>query len=209
MSSSQTSLADLQERQDEAAAGEHTPLVVSSLTLARRYRSTRKCVSSKAALLILVWSFVIGLLGGMLLNPKTIIGTLFPYYFMQLSMYGGTALVTCFFPLAGILADIRFGHYKTIITSIYLVLLSLLLLILSNIFWVLLVSDKSIEAIVALLLFSVCAGISGPAGSCSTLVLLVSLLMWSSLVWTNSTTPQEKRGPSSYTGMCGHTMAAY
>ena len=69
MSRGQTNLADLRERQDEVAAGEHTPLVVSSLLLARRNRSTRKCVSSKAALLILVWSFVIGLLGGMLLNP--------------------------------------------------------------------------------------------------------------------------------------------
>ena len=157
MSRGQTNPAGLQERQDEVTAGEHTPLVVSSLLLARRYRSTRKCVSSKAALLILVWSFVVGLLGGMMLNPEIITTTLFSP-FMQLSMYGGTALVTCFFPLAGILADIRFGRYKTIITSIYLVLLSLLLLILSNIFWVLLVSDKLI--IEATCLFSVCAGIS-------------------------------------------------
>ena len=59
-------------------------------------------------------------------------------------MYGGIALITCFFPLAGILADIRFGRYKTIITSIYLVLISLLLLILSSIFWVLLFFDDII-----------------------------------------------------------------
>ena len=111
-----------------------TPLVVSSLLLARRYSSTRKCVSSKAALLTLVWSFVIGLLGGMMLNPE-IITTTFFNYFMQLLIYSGIALVTCFFPLAGISADIKFGHCKTIITSIYLVLLSLLLLILSSIFW--------------------------------------------------------------------------
>ena len=58
-----------------------------------------------------------------------------------------------------ILADIRFGRYKTIITSIYLVLLSLFLLILSSIFWVLLVfSCNLFEAIICL--FSVCAGIS-------------------------------------------------
>ena len=166
MSRGQTNPADLQERQDEVAAGEHTPLVVSSLPLARRYRSTRKCVSSKAALLILVWSFVIGLLGGMFLNPEIIrmfgpeiiTTTAFFAYFIQLPMYGGIALVTCFFPLAGILADIRFGRYKTIITSIYLVLISLLLLILSSIFWVFLIFDNSIIAI--LCLFLVCAGIS-------------------------------------------------
>ena len=77
MSRGQTNLAGLQERQDKVTAGEHTPLVVSSYPLARRYRSTRKCVSSKAALLILVWSFVIGLLGGMMLNPEIITTTFF------------------------------------------------------------------------------------------------------------------------------------
>ena len=160
MSRGQTNLADLQERQDEVAAGEHTPLVVSSLLLARRYRSTHKCVSSKAALLILVWSFVIGLLGGMMLNPD-IITTGYFNYFMQLLMYGGIALVTCFFPLAGILADIRFGHYKTIITSIYLVLISLLLLIVGSIFWVPLVFGYNYNLFIAILcLFLVCGGIS-------------------------------------------------
>ena len=132
MSRGQTNLADLWERQDEVAAGEHAPLVVSSLQLARRYRSTRKCVSSKAALLILVWSFVVGLLGGMMLNPEIITTITFFDYFTELLMYGGIAWATCFFPLAGILADIRFGRYKTIITSIYSVLLSLFLLILSR-----------------------------------------------------------------------------
>ena len=160
MSRSQTNPADLQERQDEVTAGEHTPLVVSSFPLARRYRSSRKCVSSKAALLILVWSFVIGLLGGMLLNPE-IIATSFFNYYTQLLMYGGIAFVTCFFPLAGILADIRFGRYKSIITSIYLVPLSLLLLILSSIFWVLLFFDNNSKLFIAILcLFLVCGGIS-------------------------------------------------
>ena len=157
MSRGQTNLAGLQERQDEVTAGEHTPFASSHL-LERRYRSTRKCVSSKAALLILVWSFVIGLLGGMMFNPE-IITTTFFNYFMQLLMYGGIALVTCFFPLGGILADIRFGRYKTIITSIYLVLISLLLLILSSIFWVLLVFGYSLFMAI-LCLFLVCGGIS-------------------------------------------------
>ena len=157
MSRGQTNLAGLQERQDKATAGEHTPLASSHL-LGRRYRSTRKCVSSKAALLILVWSFVIGLLGGMMLNPE-IITTTFFNYFMQLLIYGGIALVTCFFPLAGILADIWFGRYKTIITSIYLVLISLFLLILSSIFWVLLVFGYNLFMAI-LCLFLVCGGIS-------------------------------------------------
>ena len=160
MSRGQTNPAGLQERQDEVTAGEHTPLVVSSFPLARRYRSTRKCVSSKAALLILVWSFVIGLLGGMMLNPE-IITTTFFNYFLQLLIYGSIAFVTCFFPLAGISADIRFGRYKTIITSIYVVLLSLFLLILSSILGGLLVFDDNIKPFITIFsLFSVCGGLS-------------------------------------------------
>ena len=133
MSGDQVNPADLRQRQDEVTAGEHTPLVVRSQSpwpflLARRYRSTRKCVSSKAALLILVWSFVIGLLGGMFLNPD--VAALFVYYVDDsasylLSIY---AIITCFFPLAGILADVKFGRYKTVVTSICTVLLSLLFL---------------------------------------------------------------------------------
>ena len=119
-------------------------------------------------------------------------------------MYGGIALVTCFFPLAGILADIRFGRYKTIITSIYLVLLSLLLLIVGSIFWVSLVFGYNYKLFIAILcLFLVCGGIS-------VIMLYTGLIGFTAnVVWTNSTTPQEKTGLSSYTGMCGHTMAAY
>ena len=50
---------------------EDTPLLPGRTRswLAMRYGSTRKCVSSKAALLVLLWSFVVGLLGTSLLNP--------------------------------------------------------------------------------------------------------------------------------------------
>ena len=94
-----------------------------------------KCVSSKAALLILLWSFMVGLFSGMLLNPDLIVATISPFDFSfvyTLSIYMAVGFVTCFFPLAGILADIKYGRYKTIITSICIVLLSLLLLLLSS-----------------------------------------------------------------------------
>ena len=78
------------------------------------------------------------------------------FVIMMLYVYIGIGFITCFFPLAGILADIRFGRYKTIITSIYLVLPSLLLLSSSSIFLVWLGGDKLFEVC----LFSVCAGIS-------------------------------------------------
>ena len=76
-----------------------------------RYGRSRKCVSSKAALLILLWSFVIGLLSGLFLNPDlylTIVTFSFP-------TYGGVVVFTCFFPLAGFCADIQYGRYKTVV----------------------------------------------------------------------------------------------
>ena len=116
--------------------GENTPLLQGRL-LVRRYGNTRKCVSSNAALLILLWSFVVGLLGAILLNPD-LYARLFlylpvhnvfdiqfaPYAF---SLYGGIIVLTCFFPVAGILADIKYGRYTTVITSLFIVFLSVLL----------------------------------------------------------------------------------
>ena len=92
--------------------------------LATRYGNTRKCVSNKAALLILLWSFVVGLLSGMLMNPELYLRFLkFKYYIIT---YVCVVIYTLFFPLAGILADIKFGRYKTVVTSLFTVSLAVL-----------------------------------------------------------------------------------
>ena len=117
---------------------ENTPLLQGRM-LVRRYGNTRKCVSSNAALLILLWSFVVGLLGAILLNPDLYarltfylpVNDVFVYIqfgpICALSLYGVVIVLTCFFPLAGILADIRYGRYTTVITSLFIVFLSVLL----------------------------------------------------------------------------------
>ena len=96
--------------------------------LAMRYGNTRKCVSNKAALLILLWSFVVGLWGAMLLNPEMCLRIL-PFTYSS-GAYGVVVVFTCFSPLAGILADIKFGRYKTVVTSLFIVLLAVLLAVL-------------------------------------------------------------------------------
>ena len=119
--------------------GENTPLLQGRM-LVRRYGNTRKCVSSNAALLILLWSFVVGLLGAILLNPDLYarlafylpVNDVFKYYIQfapiyALSLYGVVIVLTCFFPLAGILADIKYGRYTIVITSLFIVFLSVLL----------------------------------------------------------------------------------
>ena len=69
-------------------------------------------------------------LGGMFLNPD--VAVQLPYIYdtviFLLLIYGVIAIITCFFPLAGILADVKFGRYKTIVTSICIVLVSLIFL---------------------------------------------------------------------------------
>ena len=122
---------------------EDTPLLPGRTRswLAMRHGNTRKCVSSKSALLILLWSFVVGLLGGLLINLELYnygLSTLWkfsPYgepfnyglnTIWEILLHGGAVILTCFFPLAGILADIKYGRYKTVVTSLHIVFLSLL-----------------------------------------------------------------------------------
>ena len=117
--------------------------------LAMRYGTTRKCVSNKAALLILLWSFVIGLLSAMMLKPEMYM-RMFPYS-ISLVAYGVIVIFTCFFPLAGILADIKFGRYKTVVTSLFIVSLALgaivtAVLVGNGIFWSVLATSESVYA---------------------------------------------------------------
>ena len=104
---------------------EDTPLLPRRTRswLAMRYGNTRKCVSSKAALLILLWGFVVGLLSGLLINLELYNSRSGSF---GISFYGGAVIISCFFPLAGILADIKYGRYKTVVTSLYIVLLAVL-----------------------------------------------------------------------------------
>ena len=98
--------------------------------LAQRYRAARKCVCSKAGLLVLFWSFVVGLANGMLLNDNPDLYLRITTVVYALGAYGFSALILCFFPLAGFLADIKWGRYKTVIGSLSTVLASLVLFLL-------------------------------------------------------------------------------
>ena len=109
---------------------EATPLLVkktSSTWWSRcvlRYKTTRKCVSSKSALLILFWSFILGLWNGVALNPDLYLRNFTTIY--TLAGYGFVALVFCFFPLAGFLADVKYGRYKVVVRSLCIFLICIL-----------------------------------------------------------------------------------
>ena len=130
--SSNSILADLSTEQQPVVTDESTPLLVkktSSTWWSRcvlRYKTTRKCVSSKSALLILFWSFVLGLWNGVALNPDRYLRNFTHIYI--LGGYGLVAIVFCFFPLAGFLADVKYGRYKMVVTSLCLLLITVSLI---------------------------------------------------------------------------------
>ena len=119
-----------------------TPLLgkrnsISSLGCSVKTKSRFKCrqrflCSSKAAILILVWNLIVSASLVSLLDPS-----LYIVYSARIqadtvhfnpdgntvmislgAMYSFTAILFFFYPMAGCLADTRFGRYKTVVNSI-------------------------------------------------------------------------------------------
>ena len=143
----------------EVTEGQHensttTPLLVkknSSTWWSRcvlRYKTTRKCVSSKSALLILLWSFIVGLWNGVALNPDLYLRNFTLIY--TLAGYGVVAFVFCFLPLAGFLADVKYGRYKMVVRSLCFLLITIsLLVVTAGGIW----GSMSIDLVVGLAIF--------------------------------------------------------
>ena len=95
--------------------------------LERRFNSVHKCVSSKAALLALFWLFIVSMASGL---PNTIIDEQFVFYTYRdpysIITYCILKTPLCLYPLAGFLADNKFGRYKVIITSLFILLTALI-----------------------------------------------------------------------------------
>ena len=96
------------------------------------------CVKSKAAMLILVWSMIIGAVYLVLLNSFGVIGYSIQYYSeyikkVQTSVnitiilaYSTLALILLVYPLSGYFADVWCGHYKAVTISLVLLCVALL-----------------------------------------------------------------------------------
>lgn len=107
--------------------GEGSPLLPRKKTvqLSLRYSNTRKCLSSKSALLTLFWSFLVGLWNEVALSPDFYLlnfVTMFPY---SLLIYGYIAVIMLFSPFAGCLADLKCGRYKIVVRSMFVLWLTL------------------------------------------------------------------------------------
>ena len=95
----------------------------------QRYSKARVCVGSKAALAVLFWSFAVTFAYILFLHKQTIATVILSQYsqvFIIIIISGYAAILQCFFPIAGYLADTKFGRYKTIHISLWILLLALL-----------------------------------------------------------------------------------
>ena len=109
------------------------PVQGAARSLRVRYRRTRKCITSKAALIILLWSLAVSLVYSIVFNPDIYV-QVFSHYaaWVGLIPYGVVPTILCFFPLAGFLADTKFGRYKTVTVSLYIIMPPMALLVVAE-----------------------------------------------------------------------------
>ena len=90
----------------------------------RTLRGGHKCVTSKAAIITLFWCFIVSLIYGYVYQVFVISQQFDKGNTMyQMFVYVIMAVIFSFFPLAGCLADIKFGRYKTIDRSMHILLI--------------------------------------------------------------------------------------
>ena len=93
----------------------------------RRYRRGHKCVSSNAVILILFWSFSVSLIYNSIFEGGSyLFSTLAPAEYYSF-LYAPESFILCFYPLAGFLADTKYGRFRMINRSSQLLLLSIFL----------------------------------------------------------------------------------
>jgi hypothetical protein len=112
-----------------------TPLLGNGccMKVKSKFKGRHSCLcSSKAALIILFWNFIIALGLVNFLDP-TIIYTSFGGSESTVNLpsvgiyYGFNAFLFLFYPLAGYLADIRWGRHKTVINDLCFIMWTLVL----------------------------------------------------------------------------------
>ena len=121
---------------------EQVPLLPKAKVKRKLKRRTRCCLKSKAALLILYWNMSIITLVAIFTDPGTYISFFaaldLPYGIKTIILviyYSLAALLFIFFPLAGCLADIKCGRYKTVTRSLWIVFFTeLILLVCAGVF---------------------------------------------------------------------------
>ena len=131
------------------------------------------CVTSKATILILLWTVFVGVLHhGINVSLLLLINSMTPLQNIGISsvaaiFYASSAVVYMFYPLNGYIADVCCGRFKTIVASLVLLLVFLVCCLVSAILYstFYLVLSGAIEIIfVTVCVFSLFLAIIGIAG---------------------------------------------
>ena len=82
------------------------------------------CLRNKSAILILFWSFLAGLFHWFCTNPFSVIARFTKHnieldIFIIGSIFIFYALLQLFYPVAGLLADVRYGRYRCVVGSLW------------------------------------------------------------------------------------------
>ena len=101
---------------------------------ARRYGRVHKCIGSKAGLLVIFWSFVTALLYYQLYHSLDSAVFHIIKDESHLSHFGIKAVTFLLFPLAGFLADNKFGRFNVVIVNLALMVVIFLLMSFWNLF---------------------------------------------------------------------------
>ena len=88
-----------------------------------RCRYQRCCLTSKAAILILLWNLILVVGLQSFLDPNFFVNFIAEFDGLIITIlsgvsYSGLAFLYLFYPLAGCLADIRWGRYKIVVNSL-------------------------------------------------------------------------------------------
>ena len=114
---------------------EDAPLIpkTSWNVVVQRYRKTRKCITSRSAIIVLIWNFFMSLIHvtaihvsshqfAAVLNVKC--------YLIEVTIV--SALINLLYPISGLLADLKLGRYTIIVSSIWMVVISTPLILIGS-----------------------------------------------------------------------------
>ena len=91
----------------------------------QRYRKSRKCVTSRSAIMVLIWSFFMALLQSIFTDISSYqVPSVLKIQYYLIADFSLSALITLFYPIGGLLADLKFGRYKTIVSSIWMLVVA-------------------------------------------------------------------------------------
>ena len=184
--STQTEIVSAQD--DDCRQTESTPLVVKSSIVRRggllgRLRES-VLIKSKAANMILFWSTMVHFYYGMAINPNCVFiisqsleGKVPFISTIGSGVYGLIAVWLLFYPLAGYLADVRYGRYKVVMVGLFIIWYALALLAagvcINALFWALYYSQNTAAVSSEFGLRVVIYAISGVAGFLDLLILFI------------------------------------